>query len=35
MNSEHKKRGLFIVLEGLDHSGKSTQVNEIAKYFNN
>lgn len=28
--SEHKKRGAFIVLEGLDRSGKSTQAALLA-----
>ena len=26
-------RGLFIVFEGLDRSGKSTQSQKVAKYF--
>jgi len=27
------QRGLFIVFEGLDRSGKSTQSQRVAKYF--
>jgi len=27
------KRGLFIVFEGLDRSGKSTQSQKLAKYL--
>jgi signal recognition particle GTPase len=28
------RRGLFIVFEGLDRSGKSTQSAKLAKYLN-
>ena len=28
------RRGTFIVLEGLDRSGKSTQAKRLAKYLN-
>lgn len=34
-NIDLKKRGLFIVLEGVDRIGKSTQVNKLKDYFLN
>jgi dTMP kinase len=33
MASEHRKRGAFIVLEGLDRSGKTTQVKLLEQRF--
>ena len=30
-----KKRGLFIILEGLDRSGKSTQTENLRSFFIN
>ena len=32
---ENKKRGLFIVFEGIDLSGKNTQCSLLENYFNN
>lgn len=34
MENSKKKRGLFIVFEGLDRSGKSSQVENLANYLN-
>ena len=31
---DNKLRGLFIVFEGLDRSGKSSQAKKIAQYLN-
>lgn len=33
-NSENQKKGMFIVFEGLDHSGKTTQCKMLVNYMN-
>ncbi len=35
MNVIGRKRGLFIVFEGIDRVGKSTQVQMLKDWFNN
>ena len=32
--SKHINRGIFVVFEGLDRSGKTTQLNRTVDYFN-